>query len=166
MHIFRLYLESTINFWNVWGQIESQRGWGSAIWLCLLAVGLASLKINKLFDDKEPIDSLIPSLGLSHSLFSTALLPSPVSFFAPAYLEGWERRVSVLCVFGGEALTATLLHLLFLSAAGFFFHPVCSHPPCISLLRLIFPFIFHCHTRRYPSQSRLWRIKAAQHSRI
>lgn len=49
---------------------------------------LASLKINKLFDDKEPIDSLIPSLGLSHSLFSTALLPSPVSFFAPAYLEG------------------------------------------------------------------------------
>lgn len=72
------------------GVKERQRGRDGDIWLCLLTVGLASLKINKFFDDKEPIDSLIPSLPLSHSLFSTALLSFPLSlsFFALAVSKG------------------------------------------------------------------------------
>lgn len=87
-----------------------------------LTVGLVSLKINKFFDDKESIDSLIPSLAptpyspqlcsLSLSLSLSGLL------FCSCCFEGM-KLVGESGVFASEgwgvaagALTATLLYLL------------------------------------------------------
>lgn len=80
--------------WLYPGKGGRKNGRGSNIWQCLLTVRLASLKINKFFDDKEPIDSLIlsvyVSLSLSYTLFSTALLSFllSLSFFAAAVSKG------------------------------------------------------------------------------
>lgn len=92
-----------------WGG-RSERG--RDIWLCLLTVGLAGLKINKFFDDKDPTDC--PIASLAHSLFATASL---CPLFPRAVSMGWGRRASVVCVrkevvVVGEELTAILLHLL------------------------------------------------------
>lgn len=138
-------LRPLMTLWGVRREKSRQIDRGSDIWLCLLTVGLASLKINKFFDDKDPTDSLSPSL--SHSLFSTALLSFPLSpslcpFFTLAVSMGWGRRVSVVCVGGGgrEELTATLLHLLSpqLPAFSFIQSALPSMPPiflCLSPLQ-------------------------------
>lgn len=78
---------------------------GSDIRSCLTTVGRASLKINKFFDDKEPIDTLIPSLSLflpilirhSFALLSSFLLRR--FFFALAVMrKGVTSGGECVCV--------------------------------------------------------------------
>lgn len=154
-----------MTLWGASREKNRQRDRGSDIWLRLLTVGLASLKINKFFDDKDPTDSLIPSL--SHSLFSTALLSFPLSpslcpFFTLAVLMGWGWRVSVVCMWGGRGgINRHPAALVVPSAAGFFFHPVCSP---LYASHLLLPFTIAKEVKPLSPQSRFsaWRIRAEQ----
>lgn len=131
---------------------------GSDIWPSLPDCWTGKLE-NKQVLWWQRIHWLPYSVSLSHSLFSTALLSFPLSLFlwpsfARAVLNGWSWWwVSVVClqVKGqeerrGRGINRHPAALVVPSAAGFFFHPVCSHPPVPFRLATHLPFAFHCRS--------------------